>query len=158
MAVELNESPAQMIGDAEKSYAFFARMLAVLGNILDAVQESTFDIDMYGDDPNGVSGKIGALTGAGVAPLLRTYNGPYTIQTILATWNTAAVTSVILQLGDKTMQLVPAQGIFNPQGLKIKMSRDDLVALTVTPAAACHLQINGYAEMRRRDYMYDKPY
>lgn len=61
--------------------------------------------------------------------------------------------SVALTIADRTLQLLPGSGLFNPQGLKIQVARDDDITLTCTPAAPCSIEVMGYADLRRRDYI-----
>lgn len=71
---------------------------------------------------------------------------------IVATPATVQPTKVTLQLADRTFQLPAEPGQYALTDVAIKMQRDDQVVLTVTPAAACHLEIMGYAEKRRTDH------
>lgn len=155
MAETLHETPLEFLGEAEKAYAFFARMLDELGNIRAAVEESAFPIDMYGDDPAGTFGIIAQpFKPGGSAQIFTNYNGPFIIDSILATWSISGPpTSVTLQLKDRTFQFPPSSGIQNPQALAIQMDRDDQIILTVSPKAACHLEIMGHVDKRKRDYL-----
>lgn len=143
-----------VITDAEKMFAFQAAMLEELGNIRRAVDETEFNIDMYGDDPGGTFGIIqGPQKSTTAAPIFVNFNGPYLITSLLATWVTTSVTAVTLQLKDRTLQLVPASGIFNPQGMMVQMDRDDQIILTVAPKQPCHLEIFGQPDERVRNYV-----
>src|SRR5215472_2463208 len=75
-----------LITDFEKTFALGAALLEKLGNVEDKLREDDFTVDMYGADPGGVFGVISTRPGTTSAPLPRNYNGPYVIETILATW------------------------------------------------------------------------
>jgi hypothetical protein len=80
----------QEFTDAEKTFGFLAALHGQLSDIKDILNDDNFKLDMWGDDPGGVYGVIGALQSS--APLLRTFNGPYIIESILATWGIAPAT------------------------------------------------------------------
>lgn len=86
-----------------------------------------------------------AAIGAGTAAIV------YSAQIIVTPVNVQP-TKVTLQLADRTFQLTPEPGVFSVTDISLKMQRDDQIVLTVTPAAACHLEIMGYAEKRRTDH------
>lgn len=145
------ETLEEMVTDFEKSAMLFSKLYSEMRKIRQKLTQDQLEVDMYADDPAGVTGIIGSATGQTGGNLSRQYNGPYVVESILATWIVAGVTSVTLKMGDRTFQLLPSSGFFNPQAMKLKMARDDQIIMTVTPAAACHLELFGYAEKRRTD-------
>lgn len=138
-----------LLKDAEIVFAFLAKVLEKLDDIYQTQVEQGFTIDFYGD--NAGTGSGSSIIGTQNQGLYRTYNGPFIITSILATWTITGVTAVTLQLGDRTLQLLPGPGFFNPQALEIEMQRDDQIILTVTPPAACHLEIMGNVKKRVRE-------
>lgn len=137
------------VRDIEKVFAFLAQILTKLDTIAEAAEESNFVIDMYADDPGGTTGVLGTQ-GRG---LNRQYNGPYIITDILVTWAIGGPpTSAILQIGDRTYQFPPLSGIQSLNSLLIEVQRDDVITFTVTPAAACHLEIMGNVKKRSREH------
>jgi hypothetical protein len=138
---------AHPIRDAEIVFAFFAQVLEKLDDIVQTNIETEFTIDMYGDDPNGATGIIGTQNQG----LFRQYNGPFIITDILATWTVTGVTSVTLQLGDRTLQFPVASGVQSLNSLQIEMQRDDQIVMTVTPKQPCHLEIMGNVKKRVRE-------
>lgn len=84
--------------------------------------------------------------GAGTATAV--YEGQLVITPIAAG---AGPTTVTLQLGDRILQFPPASGVQSLNDLKLEMQRDDVIALTVTPKAACHLEILGNVKKRARE-------
>jgi len=76
-----------------------------------------------------------------------------TITALITALLLAAPTSVTLQIADRVQQLLPSAGVYNPQGLEIQIARDDDITLTCTPAVPCSLEIMGYADLRKRDYI-----
>lgn len=83
----MTDVDTSFITDAEKGFAFLAQMLSVLDDIKDGITETAYPIDMYGDDPGGLYGVIADPFKPGAsAPIYKTFNGPYTIQSIVASW------------------------------------------------------------------------
>lgn len=131
------------ITDMEKMFALFGKMFENQRDISQKLTDNKFPIDTYDDDPNGATG---ILTPNPI------YNGPWVITGILATWvATAPTTSAILQLGDRTFQLPPTAGFFSATDLYIQMQHDDTLKLSITPVAACHIELMGWANKRRTD-------
>lgn len=150
---EMLEEMPHLITDVEKVFAFLARISTEMSAIRAKLLVDDFTIDMYGADPGGIAGVIGGTRNLG--GLTRQYNGPFVIESILATWGNTALT-VTLQIGaDRTIPIQNAAagtaGVFNPQDLKMQVARDDVITLTTTPAAPCFLNIFGYADIRNRD-------
>jgi hypothetical protein len=129
------------ITDIEKMFALFAKLFEDMRDIRAKLQDAKFPIDVYDDDPSGTTGILSPNAA---------YNGPWIVEYIVATWVPTGVTSVTLQLGDRILQLPVTAGSFNAQTY-IELARDDSMKLTVTPAAACHIELSGYARKRIRD-------
>jgi hypothetical protein len=148
---EIAEDVREFVTDGEKAFMLLAKLYTEMHRIAEHLVQDQLEIDMYGSDPSGIFGVIGGTGNS--APLARQYNGPYVIRDIIATWaaGEAAPTSVRLVIGDRTFQCANESGLFAITDVNIKVARDDQVILTVVPAAACHLEIMGYAEKRRND-------
>jgi hypothetical protein len=133
------DSLIEEVRDSEVAVRAFIEMARDLRRVRRVLDRGQIDIDMYGED----------LGVTGITSPFKQFNGPYVIETILAVWDPTA-TTVTLQIGtDRTMSIGPTLGVFNPQGLKIQVARDDAVTLTVTPATKkSFLNIWGHADQR----------
>ena len=97
-----------LVSDFEKTMAMGAAILEEVRNVRQKLEVDTFVIDMYGSDPGGVYGVISTRAPSTTsAPLLRNYNGPWMIETLLISW-AAGVESASLQIG--TDRVIPLQG------------------------------------------------
>lgn len=122
--------------------AFYAKLVNEMTAIRAALEVDNFIIDEWGEAAN-----------ATVIPVLRLYDGPIIITSILAVWPTVS-TSAVINLGTpgRSIPLNPAAGFFNPTDLKIQLGIDDVARnLTIAPAGAAYINFAGYADRKQID-------
>jgi hypothetical protein len=131
-----------MATERELERAFLAKIQSELSAIRATLEVDNFIIDEWG-----------VAASATVIPILRQYDGPIIITSILAVWPTTS-TSAVINLGTpgRNIPLNPTSGFFNPQDLKIQLGIDDALRnLTIAPAGAAYINFIGYADRKTID-------
>lgn len=128
--------------DSNANHHPFVKVLRVIAQNLEAIQHKIeggqIDIDQYLSEP-----------GSGTITLSNPTRQPWKLTDIVATFPTAS-TSVTIKIKDRVLTIPATQGFFSMTGMHgIQMGFDDKVILTIAPAAACFMEIQGMSDFRK---------